>query len=416
MYKTHEKFDVTIPPRIPAKWTKPVIRVISKYYTTFYGGKVNKYNCENLKPPYLLLSTHASMIDFAVAAEAQKPNLSNWVISIEEFIGKEWLMRSVGGIYKRKFTSDMFVVKHILTALKRGNIVTIYPEARFSLAGVNEAIDGALGKLVKVAKCPVAFIQMHGNFLMSPQWNKHPYRKVQVYGDMTQIVTREEAETLSAEEIQSRIEKCFNYDEYAWQYENKIKIDSEYRAHNIHKILYQCPHCKKEFTTVSEKTKIKCLSCGKSYEMDEYGRFKAEEGETEFESPSDWYRWERQNVIEEVNSGNYAFKDEVRLEQIMSTAKGFVPIGKVELTHDYNGFSLKGKLFDGSDFSLVREPETMRSCHIEYNFKERGDALELCNLKDTYFVFPLNYDNVLTKLHFATEALHEKTIKEKNKK
>ena len=150
MINTHEKVDVSIPPYKPAGWTKPIIRAISKYYTAFHGGKFQKHNCEGLKPPYILLSAHASMIDFAIASEMVRPHLSNWVISIEEFIGKEWLMRSVGGIYKRKFTSDIMVVKHMLTALKNGGIVTMYPEARFSLAGINEAIDGAIGNSSKL--------------------------------------------------------------------------------------------------------------------------------------------------------------------------------------------------------------------------------------------------------------------------
>ncbi|MBO4262512.1 MAG: hypothetical protein J5903_01860, partial [Clostridia bacterium] len=364
--------------------------------------------------PYILLSTHASMIDFAVASRAIKPHLANWVISIEEFVGREWLLRQVGGIYKRKFTSDVTVVKHILTCLtKHKDVVIIYPEARFSLAGVNEALDGALGKLVKAAKCPVAVINMHGNFLMSPQWNKHPYRDVKVGGTMTQIVTREEALSLDADEIQKRIEQSFVYDEYAWQYENKIEIKSEYRAHNIHKILYRCPHCNKDYTTKSALTKIWCENCGKTYEMDTFGRLKATEGETEFPSVSDWYRWERRCVDEEVENGTYKFEDEVRVEHLKSSADGCVPVGNVKLTHDYTGFTLEGKLFDGTDFYLHRDPETMRSCHIEYNFKKRGDALELCTLKDTYFVFPLNAVNPLTKLHFATEAMYNYALKNK---
>lgn len=416
MRKAKQKFDTAMLVKKPAFWTKPIIRVGTAFLTMGHGGKVEKINCEGLKPPYILLSTHASMIDFAVASRAIKPHLANWVISIEEFVGREWLLRQVGGIYKRKFTSDVMVVKHILTSLtKNKDIVIIYPEARFSIAGVNEAVDGALGKLAKAAKCPVVFLQMRGNFLMSPQWNKHPYRKVPVSAVMEQIVTREEAETLSAAQIQERIEKKFDYDEYKWQRDNGIVIDSEYRAHNIHKILYQCPRCKKEFTTRSEKTKIWCVDCGATYEMDTLGRLKATEGETEFDLVSDWYRFERKQVNEEVASGKYFFEDTVRVEHLKSSAAGCVPIGEVKLTHGYDGFTLEGKLYDGSDFYLHRDPETMRSCHIEYDYKKRGGALELCTLKDTYFVFPLNKFNPLTKLHFATEAVYEYTLnKEKS--
>ena len=76
---------------------------------------------------------------------------------------------------------------------------------------------------------------------------------------------------------------------------------------------------------------------------------------------------------------------------------------------------MQGKLYDGSDFYLHRDPETMRSCHIEYDYKKRGGALELCTLKDTYFVFPLNKFNPLTKLHFATEAIYDYALNKEKK-
>ena len=50
----------------------------------------------------------------------------------------------------------------------------------------------------------------------------------------------------------------------------------------------------------------------------------------------------------------------------------------------------------------------MYSCHIEYDYKKRGDAIDLATTDDTYFVFPLNSENMLTKLHLATEALYHK--------
>ncbi len=411
----YKKFDMAKPPQKPAAWTVPVAKLLTLFLSKPYGGKIRKINCEGLKPPYIVLSTHASMIDFALAWEAIRPYKTNWIISIEEFIGKEFLLRQVGGFYKRKFTSDIIVVKHALTCLKKyGDVLTFYPEARFSLAGVNEEIDGAIGKLVKAAGCPVVYLSMKGNFLVSPQWNKHPKRKVPVSADFEQIVTKEQAEDLTAEEIQKIIESRFHYNEYEWQYENKIEIRSKYRAHNIHKILYRCPACGENRMT-SAYTKVKCEACGKEYEMDVYGRMHALSGETEFPSVPDWYRWERECVNEEVREGKYRFEDEVRVEKIMNTSKGFVPIGKAKLTHDLNGFTLHGVMDDGSELTLHRDPETMRSCHIEYNYRKRGDALELCTMNDTYFVYPLNAYNPLTKLHFATEAVHG-FVKEKKEK
>ncbi len=342
-----------------------------------------------------------------MAVKATFPARSAWVISIEEFIGREWLLRNVGGIYKRKFTSDLKVVKHILHALTRQKICcTIYPEARFALAGVNEQIDTALGKLAKTAKVPVAVFMQKGNFLQSPQWCKHPYRRVPIEGEIKQIVTKEEVLTLSADEIQKRIEAEWVYDDYAWQRDNKIKITCKKRAHNIHKILYQCPVCGKEFVTDSKDSKIWCNHCHAEWEMDYYGQLKRTNGENKFTHVPDWYNWERENVRKEILEGRYKFEDKARLEILVNGSKGFKPIGEVTLTHDTNGFTMKGKLDDGSDFEFNRSVASMRSCHIEYNFKKRGDAIDLATDKDTYFVFPKTATNVLTKLHFATEELH----------
>lgn len=400
-------FDTQRKPELPKKYLLPVEWIGAFFLLLPVGGHVQKINCAGLEPPYLLLQNHASFVDFPMAARAMYPNSSGWVISIEEFIGREWLMRGIGGIYKRKFTADLTVVKHILTMLTKMNCsVTMFPEARYSLAGVNEQIDGALGKLAKKAKCPVVVYIQHGNFLRSPQWCKRPYRKVPVCGEFRQIVTREEVQTLSAAEIQRRIEEAFHYDDYQWQYDNQIEIKSPYRAHNIHRILYQCPHCGKEFMMNSDHTQLWCEHCGARWEMDTLGRLHCLNGEDRFQHVPDWYNWERENVRQEVAEGRYAFEDKARLERIVSARTGFETLGTVKLTHGVEGFRMEGTLDNGEPFSFQRSTASMMSCHIEYDFKKRGDAIDLATLHDTYFVFPLTAHNVLTKLHFATEELH----------
>lgn len=405
--KKNKKIDTRLSPKTPRPYLMPIEWGGSWPMTMSAKAKIKKINFDGLKPPYLILCNHASFIDFPLVVRAIFPHRCSWVISVEEFIGRNWLMRGVGGIYKRKFTQDLSVVKHILTVLTRQKLCcTIYPEARFSLAGINEQIDGALGKLAKKAKCPVVVCISRGNFLRSPQWCKHPYRKVPIESDFIQIVTREEVEKLSAAEIQKRIEDAFVYDDYAYQLDNKIKITSKKRAQNIHRILYQCPVCGTEFSTNSKDTKIWCEHCGSIWEMNVYGQLKRQNGEDIFTHVPDWYRWERENVRREIEEGRYHFEDTARLEKIINASAGFKVIGNVKLTHDENGFTMKGSLNNGQTFEFNRTVASMRSVHIEYDFKERGDAIDLCTLDDTYFVFPLTARNCLTKLHFATEELH----------
>ena len=409
-----EKFDTKKKPKKPLPFLMPLEWGGTSVYSKVAGGaKIEKLGCEGLKPPFLILCNHASFVDFPLVIKAIFPYRTSWVISIEEFIGKEWLMRGVGGIYKRKFTADLTVVRHILNALTRQKVCcTIYPEARYSLAGINEQIDGALGKLAKKAKVPVCVFITKGNFIRSPQWCKHPYRKVPIEGVFKQIVTRQEVEKLSADEIQSRIQSAFEYDDFAYIRDNKIRITCEQRAQNIHKILYQCPVCGKEFSTDSKGTKLWCSECGAMWEMDEYCRLHRENGPDIFTHVPDWYRWERENVRKEVEEGRYRFEDVARLERLVNGKVGFSTIGEVKLVHDENGFTMSGDILDGR-FEFNRSVASMRSVHIEYDFKGRGDAIDLCTLEDTYFVFPLTARNVLTKLHFATEELHKLEMSKK---
>lgn len=400
-FDTKKKAGKPKPYLLPIEWGGSTI------FSKIAGGsEITKVDCKGLKPPFLLLCNHGSFIDFPLAVKAIFPCRTSWVISIEEFIGREWLMRGVGGIYKRKFTADLTVVRHILNALTRQKICcTIYPEARFSLAGINEQLDGALGKLAKKAKVPVCVFIAKGNFIRSPQWNKRPYRKVPIQGELRQIVTREEVLKLPAEEIQRRVEEAFVYDDYAYIRDNKLPMKCSQRAQNIHKILYQCPVCGKEFSTDSKGSKIWCSECGSIWEMDDYGVLHRENGPDIFTHVPDWYRWERENVRREVEEGRYHFEDTARLERLVNGKIGFETIGTVKLVHDENGFTMSGDILDGK-FEFNRSVASMRSVHIEYNFKGRGDAIDLATLEDTYFVFPLTARNVLTKLHFATEELH----------
>lgn len=408
--KKAERFDTSRPPMRP----RPYLMLVEWAGTAFLVAdcKVNKINCEGLQPPYLVLQNHASFVDFPMAVKAMFPHSAGWVISVEEFVGREGLMRGIGGIYKRKFTQDLTVVKHIFTMLTRyKKSCVIYPEARFSLVGVNEEIDGALGKLVKKAKCPVVVYIQRGNFLRSPQWCKHPYRRVPVSGDFIQVASREEVESLPAEEIQRRIEEAFVYDEYAWQRDNKIAIRSKMRAHNIHRVLYQCPVCGTEFEMNSHGAELWCEHCHSRWEMDEYGQLRCQTGEDSFTHVPDWYRWEREQVRGQVERGEYRFEDTVSLRLLVSAKKGFKTLGQVKLTHDENGFIMEGTTDDGQPFHFHRSVASMRSLHIEYDFKKRGferpmDAIDLAGLDETYFVCPLTAKNVLTKLHFATEELH----------
>ncbi|NCC55136.1 MAG: hypothetical protein EOM11_06600 [Erysipelotrichia bacterium] len=367
--------------------------------------KINKVNMENIPTPYLLLCTHHAFIDFKVTTASIYPKRANYIVAIDGFIKREKLLRNVGAICKRKFTNDTKLFRQIKYSLENlKNIVAVYPEARYSLIGTTAILPDSLAKMCKVLKHPVVVLNMHGNYLTQPVWNLK-MRKVPLTADMTQIITKEEILTLSVDEINKRIHDAFQYDEYKWQKDNQIKITEEYRAEKIHKVLYQCPSCLTEHEMDSKGHTITCNHCKKTYDMDEYGELHAVSGKTEFSHIPDWYEFEREQVRKEILAGKYYFEDEVMIESLPN-AKGYIPLGKGKLIHNENGFILTGDEL-GKPLELLKEPLSLYSLHIEYDYMGKGDCIDLSTLDDTYYIYPINKKNVVTKLHFAVEELYK---------
>ena len=408
MKKEKKRFDMYRVVNKPRWYFKVVEFLVAPLYTWFFKGSFTKDPAiKKMKGPFLVLSSHAAFMDFPQLAAALLPETTGWVVSVDEFRRGDWLMYGIGGIPKRKFTHDVVTVKHILRYIKKLNCTcTFYPEARFSLAGINEKLDGALGKLCKHAKVPVLLFQSNGNFLNSPQWRKRPYMWIPQEGHLSVLATAEELETLSAEEIQERIEKGFERDEYKWQVEKGYHIKHKKRAENIHKILYKCPACGTEFKMNSKGIHLWCDECGAKWEMDTLSRLQGVNTDKGFSHVPDWYRWEREEVRKEVEAGTYHFEDDVRVEDYFNSKTGFIPVGNAHMTHDENGFTFDG-VVDGEEFHLNKPVSSMYSLHIEYDFLKRGDAIDIATDKTTYFMYLKTAPNQLTKLHFATEELYE---------
>lgn len=413
MKDTNEiRFDMLRKPQKQKWYLRPVTWLIS--FPTVWGHKlkVNKVNMKGLKPPYILLATHHAFVDFSVTTAAIFPHPANYVVAIDGFIGREWLLRSVGGICKRKFTNDTTLVKQIKHSLYTNKYVcAIYPEARYTLAGTTAILPESLGKLCKMMKVPIVVLNMHGDYLSQPVWNLKK-RKVKLEADITQIVTQEEVTVLSSHEINDRIYRAFEYDEYKYQLATNQRITMKERAEGLHRVLYKCPHCGSESSMTSQGSKLKCNSCLVEYEMDELGRISNTSGESKFTHIPDWYEYERGEVKKEIEDGSYYFEDEVFVDSLPNS-KGYIRLGKATLKHDMNGFHVEGD-FDGEHFELHKDPLSLYSLHIEYDYLGKGhDCIDLSTLNDTYYLYPIYKENVVTKLHFATEELYKKKIKEK---
>lgn len=351
--------------------------------------------------PCLILMNHSSFIDLKIAHRIMFPRPVSVVCTYDALVGKKWLMRWMGCIPTRKFISDLTLIHDMKHALKNGTNVLMYPEAGYSFDGTATTIP-KLGKLAKMLGAPVVFIETKGAYIRDPLYNELRIRKVPVSAHVSTLFTKDDVKNLSTEELDKAIDMAFSFDNFEWQRENKIKVDTADRATGLERVLYLCPNCKKEGFMKGEGTKLKCEACGKEYVLTELGELSAENGNTEFPHIPDWYRWQRQKVREELESGTYSLDIPVKVS-ILNDFKALYHVGTGRLRHTLEGFHLTG--CDGKlDFS--QKALASYSLNSDFFFYEIGDVISIGDSHTLYYCFPENAVPV-AKARLATEELYK---------
>jgi len=406
-YKNKKRYKTAKYPYHQGKFWTWLIWLLSKIALTGKEYKVETVGMEELKPPYMLLSNHMHFIDFELAAMGTWPHPVSNVVSIDGYVVKWFLLEWIGAIATRKFTTDVHLVKSIRKVLQRGDILAMYPEARYTPCGTLAFLPDSLGKLIRMNKVPVVAVVHRGNHLYAPFWNFRNKRKVPMHTTMKLILTPEQIETMTADQINALLRQELYYDEYRYQKDNGIHITEDYRAEGLHKVLYQCPHCGTEFKMDSKGSELFCNQCGKHWNWREDGVLEAVEGETEFDHIPDWFAWEREQVQKQIEEGTYSFCDEVEVHSLPRVWR-YIPLGKAKLTHDIQkGFTLEGH-YRGQRYSIQRQTAQTNSLHVEYDFGPLGkrDCLDISTENDSFYCIPTQ-QNVITKLAFATEILYQ---------
>ena len=148
------------------------------------------------------------------------------------------------------------------------------------------------------------------------------------------------------------------------------------------------------------------LHQGKRWNRNEDGTLQALSGETEFDHIPDWFEWERQQVRQQVQNGQYSFRDEVEVYSLPRVWR-YIPLGKATLTHTVeDGFRLEGT-YRGQRYCVHRQPFQTNSLHVEYDFGplKRRDFVDISTENDSFYCCP-SQANIITKLAFATEEIY----------
>lgn len=363
------------------------------------------------KEPCLILMNHSSFIDLEIAYRIFFPKRFSIVCTSDAFVGKSFIMRKLGCIPTNKFVTDISLIGDILHAIKKEKVsVLMYPEASYSFDGCATPLPRRLGVLIKKLDVPVITVKTEGAFLRDPLYNGLQKRKVKVTAHAKCLFNRDDIARLSADELSNILDKEFTFDNFARQLETKTEINEPFRADYLERILYKCAACGCETEMEGRGTKITCNACGKTYEMDKYGRLTALSGNTEFSHIPDWYNWERECIKKEIEDGSYSIETDVEIG-ILADYKAIYKVGQGHLSHNCGGFVLTG--CDGM-LSYSQDTKACYSLYADYYWYEIGDVICIGDKKRLYYCFPTDKTNV-AKARLAAEELYKSNNTCKNR-
>ena len=383
-------------------------------FLTFFGmaGTKFKYETEGLegleKEPCLILMNHSCFLDMQIAHRILFPKHFCIVSTTDGFVGMggfmAWLMRQIGCFPTQKFVTDLSLVSDMTYALKTlKTSVLMYPEAGYSLDGTATTLPRKMGVLLKKFDVPVIMIETFGAFSRNPLYNELQVRKsVPVSAKARCLFTQEQVRQLTVKELSDGLDAAFGFDHFQWQAEQGLEIHDATRADGLERILYKCPHCGAEDRMEGKGIHLTCHECGKKYELTPLGKLKALEGETEYPHIPDWFRWEREQVRQEILDGRYKLDVDVQIGMLVDY-KHLYMVGDGHLTHDLNGFTLTG--CDGR-LHYTQKPLNSYNLNADYYWYEIGDIIGLGTKEALYYCFPKTQTSV-AKARLATEEMYK---------
>ena len=398
-------------PRKPGLFWRCLIRVL-----TIFGlmGSGFHYETEGLekigkKEPCLILMNHTCFLDMEAAYKILFPRPLNIICSNDGFIGMgglmNWLMRTIGCVSTQKYVSDLRLVQDMEYCFKKlKTSVLMYPEAGYSFDGTATTLPRKFGVILKKLDVPVIMIETKGIFSRNPLYNELQIRKnAKISAKAYLLYSREEIREKSVQELSDGIDAAFGFDHFAWQKQQGLELDQPVRADGLHRILYKCPHCGSEGKMEGRGIHLTCGHCGKKWELTPLGEMKALSGETEISHIPDWYRWEREQVRQEILDGTYKLSEDVDIA-VQVDYKAIYKVGQGHVTHDATGFHLTG--CDGKlDYS--QKPQSSYTLYADYYWYEIADCICIGDNEVHYFLFPKNPEVSVAKLRPATEEMYK---------
>ncbi len=249
------------------------------------------------KGAYLIVSNHQTTMDpFLLALSFKFPI---YFIASDDLFNLKispLINYLVAPIPKSKSVADLVAVRNVFRIVKEGGAVGIFPEGNRTISGGQWEMTDAIAKLAKLVKVPLVLYNIKGGYGTDPRWG-HNIRKGRLESGVLRVISAEELNEMTVEEVQSAIKSGLDVDDTL----SGIAFKSRKRAEYIERALYMCPVCKEVSSIVSHKRTFCCKHCNTSSVYTE--QLHIDPPIDGYDRIYEWFEWERAAITEQVKNG-----------------------------------------------------------------------------------------------------------------
>ena len=308
-----------------------------------FGGKIYlglkyHFHCKKNKlekgKPYLILSNHTSNADPALLQLAFNRSI-HYIAHYELItsrIGK-FLDWAFGIIPTMKGKADLHTIREAMKVAKQNGVIGLYPSGDCTFSGIESPIDKSIVKFVRLLGADTVLYRTHGLYGVDPRFG-NKIRRGKATGKIERILTKEEVEKLSDDELYDIILKALSVNHYE-DLEGKI-FRSKKKAEYLERVLFMCPDCGCTNSMESYGNDIYCKKCGYKASYKEDLHLELKNGKKELLTTLDWINFEKEE-LKNINRDGIIFSDDVKkvkVEKISERKEKKYKGGHIELLND----------------------------------------------------------------------------------
>ena len=337
------------------------------FFKIFFRLKVDREGYNPPKGPFIVVSNHVSFMDFLLTMLTIYPRRLNAVAAQKFFLYRplNWLLPFMGCIPKNLFDPDIRSIKGMMTVLKRGGNILLYPEGRCTVAGAYMGMHKSTGKLLKKFGAPVVSCRIDGAYVCMPFWRKG-FRLGRERVTLVNLLSAEDMQTLSADEINRRIDDSLNGVSAKAPAKPFCVFRPRRLLEGLQNIIYYCPRCGAEFSLETRGNSVRCTECGNTATMDREARLIPAPGCTVPATVQQWYKEQTIHEMQSLGNGMEPIKLDVNVRMPGAPGKGIVYCGKGVLSLGPGGWRYEGELC-GNETLLVFPIETVPAMPFDPN-------------------------------------------------